>query len=282
MSLILIPYTRKVLREDEKQKQKLRVQAEIIEEKNKDITDSINYALKIQNTILPPLAQFYDVFSDFGLLYKPKDIIAGDFYYLEKIENYVYVAAADCTGHGVPGAMVSVICSNAMSYAINEKKLKSTNEILDQVREIVVEKFQFSPDGIKDGMDISLCRFDIETNELEYSGANSAIYIFNEGQIEKMLPDKQPIGQFDHGKPFTAQKKTLQKGSLVYLFTDGFADQFGGVKGKKLKYETFKSMLIEIDDTSLSDLMGELDKRFESWRGDFEQVDDVCVIGIRV
>ena len=283
LALVLLPYTRRILKQEEKQKRMLEEQAHIIAEKNRDITDSINYAQKIQNSILPALNDFAKAFNDFGILYKPKDIVAGDFYFMEREGDFVYIAAADCTGHGVPGAMVSVICSNALSFAINEKSLLNTDEILNVVREIVVDKFQGSPDGIKDGMDVSLCRFNVKTNELEYSGANNAIYILNEaGDLEELKPDKQPIGQFDHAKPFASHTRQLNKGDLIYMFSDGYADQFGGEKGKKMKYKPFKEFLLSIRDKSLDKQMIELDNKFEEWRQDFEQVDDVCVIGVRV
>src|SRR5690606_36472994 len=146
-------------------------------------------AQKIQSSILPALNDFAKIVGDFGVLFKPKDIVAGDFYFMERDGDNVYIAAADCTGHGVPGAMVSVICSNALSFAINDKGLKSTREILDVVREIVVDKFQGSPDGIKDGMDVSLVKFNIRTNELEYSGANNSIYILRGDELEELKPD---------------------------------------------------------------------------------------------
>jgi serine phosphatase RsbU (regulator of sigma subunit) len=282
MAFLLIPYTRRILRQEEEQKRILKEQSEIIEEKNRDITDSINYAQKIQNSILPALSDFSKVFADFGILYKPKDIVAGDFYFMERDSNYVYIAAADCTGHGVPGAMVSVICSNALSFAINEKGLNSTKEILDVVRDIVVDKFVGSPDGIKDGMDVSLCRFDIQTNELEYTGANNPVYVVSGDNLEVLKPDKQPVGHFDYAKPFESQILQLQKNDLVYMFSDGFADQFGGEKGKKLKYKPFKEMLIAIKDQPIDSQMRVLDNKFEEWKGDFEQVDDVCVIGVKI
>ncbi|MCB9222768.1 MAG: SpoIIE family protein phosphatase [Crocinitomicaceae bacterium] len=282
LALVLIPYTRKVLKEDELQKKKLEHQSEIIAEKNRDITDSINYALKIQNTILPPLDNFKSYFNDSFVLYKPKDIVAGDFFFLEKMEDYVYVAAADCTGHGVPGAMVSVICSNALSHAVHEKGLTTTSEILDAVRNEVVQKFKSSPDGIKDGMDVSICRLNLKDNTLQYTGANNPIYLMKKSEVEEISPDKQPVGQFAYAKPFTMHERKLDAGDVVYMFTDGFADQFGGEKGKKLKYKPFKEMLFNMRDHSLSEQMSALDKKFEDWKGDFEQVDDVCVIGFRV
>lgn len=282
LAFVLIPYTRKVLRQEEEQKRRLAIQSDMIEEKNRDITDSINYALKIQNSILPNLDEFVNDFADFGLLYKPKDIVAGDFYFLEKDQDNIYVAAADCTGHGVPGAMVSVICSNALSFAINERKLSKTNEILDAVREIVVDRFQGSTEGIKDGMDVSLCKIRLNGLKLEYSGANNPIYILRNNELLVLKPDKQPVGHFENAQPFGQQSEQLQKGDLIYLFTDGYADQFGGDRGKKLKYKPFREFLLSIQDLPLKQQMQKLDQHFENWKMDFEQVDDICIIGIRI
>lgn len=282
LAIILIPYTKRILKEDENQKRKLLSQAQVIQQKNRDITDSINYALKIQSSILPSQSKIGESFEDFGILYKPKDIVAGDFYFVETNGNDIYVAAADCTGHGVPGAMVSVICSNALSYSIHERKLVSTNEILDTVRDIVVEKFKGSPDGIKDGMDISLCRINHKNKELEYSGANNSVYIISNNQFIELKANRQPVGQFEHAVPFDAQSVDLNRVELLYLFTDGYADQFGGEKGKKLKYKTFKDYLIENKDLSMQEQMQQLSQKFDNWKKENDQVDDVCVLGIRI
>ena len=282
LALIMIPYTRKVLKEDERQKNKLRIQTEIIQEKNRDITDSINYALKIQNTILPSQSEFNKAFEDCFVLYKPKDIVAGDFYFLEQKGDNVFVACADCTGHGVPGAMVSVICSNALSFAIGEKGLTNTGKILDTVRDVVVEKFKSSPDGIKDGMDISLCRFNVKTREVQYSGANNSLYVLRGQELEIIKADKQPVGQFDHAKPFKYYDLSLNANDRVYLYTDGYADQFGGEKGKKLKYKAFKELIIENAQNPMNSQCEIIDDKFEKWKGDYEQIDDVCVIGVQL
>ena len=150
------------------------------------------------------------------------------------------------------------------------------------MREVLVDKFQASPDGIKDGMDISLCKFNLQKSSLQYSGANNPLYIINNGVMETLKADKQPVGQFDYAKPFTAEERTHVPGEVIYLFTDGFADQFGGEKGKKFKYKPFKELLLKIKEWEMDEQMHEIDSRFENWRGEFEQVDDVCIIGIKV
>ena len=283
MAFVLIPYSRKILREEELRKEQARIQAVIIKEKNRDITDSINYALKIQSAILPPLADFEKLLPESFVFFKPKDIVAGDFYFLEEFQEHIYVAVADCTGHGVPGAMVSVICSNALSYVVHDSNITDPGEILDAVTDIVIKKFQSSPDGIKDGMDICLCKIDVKNRRVEYAGANNALYIIkNDGEFNSIKPNKQPIGQFDHRTPFTTHHIELQKGDAIYLFTDGFADQFGGTNGKKLKYKPFKNELISSNHLGLSKQLTILDKFFDEWKGEYEQVDDVCVIGVRL
>ena len=193
------------------------------------------------------------------------------------------MAVADCTGHGVPGAMVSVICSNALSYVVQDSNITDPGKILDAVTDIVIEKFKSSPDGIKDGMDICLCKINVENRTVEYAGANNPLYIIRkDDDFESIKPNKQPIGQFSHRVPFVTTKLTLEPNDSIYLFTDGFADQFGGDNGKKLKYKPFKHELISANDRDLSDQVAILDVFFENWKGDYEQVDDVCVIGIRM
>jgi len=283
MAFVLIPYTRRILREEELRKEQARLQAAMIKEKNADITDSINYALKIQSAILPPLTDFENLLPESFVFFKPKDIVAGDFYFLEEFQGHVYVAVADCTGHGVPGAMVSVICSNALSYVVHDANITDPGKILDAVTDIVIKKFATSPDGIKDGMDVCLCKIDVKNRKVEYAGANNALYIIKSGgEFESIKPDKQPIGQFDFRKPFTTHHIQLEEKDSIYLFTDGFADQFGGSKGKKLKYKPFKNELISSNDQPLQNQSAILDKFFEEWKGDYEQVDDVCVIGVRL
>ena len=260
MALFLIPYSRKILKQEELRKEQARIQAAIIKEKNHDITDSINYALKIQNAILPSMSDFDRLIPECFVFYKPKDIVAGDFYFLEEFQGDVYVAVADCTGHGVPGAMVSVICSNALSYVVHDSQITEPGKILDAVTDIVIDKFQSSTDGIKDGMDICLCKINIEKRTVEYSGANNPLYLVSDGSLETIKPSKQPIGQFEYRVPFVTHKMTLKKGDILYLFTDGFADQFGGANGKKLKYKPFKSELMDAHEKPMHDQMIILDR----------------------
>jgi tetratricopeptide (TPR) repeat protein len=260
-------------------------QRHLVEEKNKEITDSINYAKRIQEAILPSRYSLVENLKNGFILFKPKDVVSGDFYWLEKYQEAVYFAAADCTGHGVPGAMVSVVCSNALSKGLLEEGISDTGQLLDRTRELVIERFAKSGEHVKDGMDISLCK--LQGNVLSWSGANNPLWIIRKSSNEsaellEIKPDKQPIGNYAEPKPFTTHHFELNPGDALYIFTDGFADQFGGPKGKKYMYKPFKELLINIHDKSMDEQKLILEKHFEDWKGGHEQVDDVCIIGVRI
>ncbi len=258
-----------------------------IEEKSKEITDSIIYAKRIQQAILPPLSLFKETLPNSFVLYLPKDVVAGDFYWLEKTEEAAYFAAADCTGHGVPGAMVSVVCNNALNRCVREYGLNSPGAILDKTRELVIQEFEKSEEEVRDGMDIALCM--LKGNTLTYAGAHNPLWILRKGsnEIDVIKANKQPIGSFDYPEPYIDHTITVNKGDRIYIFSDGFADQFGGESthgakngGKKLKAANFKKMLLSLSDQKMTDQSEILKKGFEDWKGDIEQIDDVCVIGL--
>jgi len=265
--------------------QKLEVenQKELIEEKQKEIVDSITYAKRLQQAILPPLKFVKEHIPENFILFKPKDIVAGDFYWMEYLDETIYIAAADCTGHGVPGAMVSVVCSNALNRTVKEFSIKEPGKILDKVRDLVIETFEKSESEVKDGMDISLCSIRSKGNkfELNWAGANNPLWIIREDQLLEWKPNKQSIGKTETPKPFTDHKIELQKGDSLYLFTDGYADQFGGVKGKKFKYKKLQELLISINKRSMKEQELILNENIEAWKGTLEQVDDILVIGIK-
>lgn len=273
--------------EIKKQKEEIVFQSEIIEEKNKDVTASINYAKRLQDAILPSTPTWKSILPDSFILYLPKDIVAGDFYFIEKVNDLIIVAAADCTGHGVPGAMVSVVCSNAMNRAVKEFKLTEPGKILDKVREMVIDTFSGSEQEVKDGMDISLAVINKKEKTMKWSGANNPLLIvrMDENNLPMVLEinaDKQPIGYAENLKPFTTQDVHLLPKDTIYLFTDGYADQFGGQKGKKFKYNNLKNLLLENANEELKIINQKLLTSFDEWKNDLEQVDDVCVIGIRL
>lgn len=261
---------------------KLAQQKILIETKNRDITDSIQYAKQIQSAILPSDEAIKKQFTDNFVFYKPKDIVAGDFYWMLELPHQILFAVADCTGHGVPGAMVSVVCHSALNRAVKEFNLSSPAKILDKATEIVIETFEKNDSNIKDGMDIALCSFNKEKDELEYAGANNSIYLIKNGELNEFKSDKQPVGKYVNSKPFTNKQIKLEKNDSIYLFTDGYSDQFGGPKGKKYKYKAFKELLISIHKKAMNEQKQLIYKSFIEWQGNLEQIDDICVVGIKV
>jgi len=272
----------------EEQNKKVIHQKEQLAEKNKEITDSINYAKHLQDAILPSMEEWKQQFPDSFIYYKPKDIIAGDFYFLEKTNGKLVFAAADCTGHGVPGAMVSVVCSNALNAAVKEFKLTDPGKILDKTRELVVQTFSKAGEQngytVRDGMDIALCVFDPQKYLLQFAGANNPLWIYEHktNSIKEIGGHKQPVGYDQLSEPFTTHEIELEKGDMIYVFSDGFADQFGGEFGKKFKYANLKALLLRGSTSPCQDIAASLEVTLKEWRGDIEQVDDVCVIGVRV
>lgn len=255
-------------------------QKEQLEVKNKEVMDSISYAKRIQNAILPTEKNWNKTVKDSFVLYLPKDVVAGDFYWLMERENDFLFAACDCTGHGVPGALVSVICNNALNRSVKEFELSKPSEILDKTREIVISEFEKSDEDIKDGMDVALCR--ITENTLEFSGAQNPLWVVRNNELIEIKGDKQPVGMFDSAMPFTNHSLMLEPADTIYIFTDGFVDQFGGPKGKKLKASNFKKLLLSLQNLSIPEQKEALNQAFENWKGEMEQLDDVCVIGLRV
>lgn len=282
MAVFVILYARKVLKAEEKQKALLQQQKQTIERKNANINDSINYALKIQSSLLPSVGAFSTLFDDFFILYRPKDIVSGDFYWMEEIGDDIYVAVADCTGHGVPGAMVSVICSNALNRVVKEMRKRNTGEILDHVTDVVTDYFSKGDHRMYDGMDIAFCRINKKTLVLEYSGANNPLYIVSNNDLQSLPSSRQPIGEYPNRKKFESTELQLKPGDQVYMFSDGYADQFGGPAGKKFRSQTFRELIKSSADLPMNEQRDLLDKRFNDWRDELDQVDDVCVVGIRI
>jgi len=274
--------TRKQKRIIEDQKEQVDHAFHQLEEKNVQILDSIKYAKRIQTAILPPESLVNNYLHNSFILYKPKDIVAGDFYWLEPQDDHVLFAAADCTGHGVPGAMVSVVCNNSLNRAIREYKEIDPGKILDITRELVIKEFEKSAEDVQDGMDIALCN--LKDNTLSYAGANNPLWIIRKGEdrIEEYKANKQPIGKYTRNDPYNSYQFELSQGDTFYIFSDGYIDQFGGPKGKKLKSAKFKKLLLSIQDKNMQEQHEFLDNYFKEWKGDLEQLDDVCVIGVRV
>ncbi|MFK8038943.1 MAG: PP2C family protein-serine/threonine phosphatase [Crocinitomicaceae bacterium] len=280
--LIFIKYTKKVLREEVQKKRELSEQKRIIEFKNKDIMDSMHYALKIQNKILPSDDDFKHNFRDSFIYYESKDIVAGDFYWMREIDGKIYIAVADCTGHGVPGAILSIICANILDNVVGQMKISDPADILNEVRSQVISYLTKGDFAMNDGMDIALCQVNFKSSELKYSGAYNPIYIVREGELMATKACKQPIGKFDYSKNFTSTTYKIIENDIIYLFTDGYADQFGGPNNKKFKYRNFRELLLSTSNMShLKNQKDKLSRTFTDWKGDNEQIDDVCVIGIK-
>ena len=266
--------------EIEVQKTEVEKQKFLVDSKNKEITDSINYAKRIQNAIIPPESLIKENLNDAFVIYKPKDVVAGDFYWMKKKDGYLLFAAADCTGHGVPGAMVSVVCNNALNRSVREYGLTEPGLILDITRNIVVREFEKSDKNVRDGMDIALCS--IKNNKLSYAGANIPLWIYRNGELLETKANKQPIGKFDHPLPYTTHTFDLVKGDTIYLLSDGYVDQFGGEHGKKFKVKALKDLLLSIQQMPMDKQKIFINDVFEKWKGNLDQVDDVCLIGVRV
>ena len=265
--------------------QQIEQQKKMVEERNHDITNSINYAKRIQDAILPARELKFKLFPDAFVMFLPKDIVSGDFYWFTEKNGKRIIAAIDCTGHGVPGAFMSLIGNTFLHEIINEKGVTNPSEILNQLRNKVISSLKQTDviDSTKDGMDMALLVFNDENNSVEYAGANNPLWVIRNGQCLEFKADKRPIGFFKGaGLPFTNHVMQLEKGDRLYLFSDGYADQFGGPRGKKFKYKQLEELLISLGHLPMLEQEKVLLDRFNAWKGDLEQVDDVCVIGIRV
>jgi ligand-binding sensor domain-containing protein/serine phosphatase RsbU (regulator of sigma subunit) len=253
-----------------------------LSESNKSITDSINYAKRIQSAVMPSRKIIMEHFDNFFILYKPKDIVAGDFYWLEAVDDLVLFAVCDCTGHGVPGAMVSVVCHNALNRAVREFGLRSPEKILDKTTEIVIESFSKSEVEIKDGMDISLCGYNAKTKTLSWAGANNPLWILKNSELLEIKPDKQPIAWSDHKHSFTNHEFPINPGDKIFIFSDGFADQFGGEKLKKLTRKRFRELILSIQDLPVHAQEKVLDAFITDYRKNLEQTDDILIMGVQL
>ncbi|CAN5916744.1 hypothetical protein BH11BAC7_BH11BAC7_27620 [soil metagenome] len=284
---LFVLYNRSQLRK--KTNVQLEKQNAIIAEKNKDITDSINYACRIQEAILPSPGILKKHFKDAFLFYRPRDIVSGDFWWCTEKNGKFLIAAADCTGHGVPGGFMSVMSAAFLSEIINEKGVTDPAEVLTLLRQKVISSLKQAHEQnadtseVKDGMDISIACFSASNSKIDLACANNPVWMIRNKEVTVFNPDKFPVG-IHHNElmPFTPKHDELQPGDMIYLFSDGYADQFGGAEGKKFKYRQLKDELIAISDLSCDEQGKILEQKFDEWRGNNEQVDDVLLIGIRV
>lgn len=266
------------------QKKKIEVQKNIVDEKQKEIVDSINYAKRIQYSLLANESLLIDNLNDHFVLFKPKDIVSGDFYWATEHDNKFYIAVCDSTGHGVPGAFMSILNIGFLSEAIKEKEISKPNEVFDYVRNRLINSI--SRENQQDGMDGILLCIDKTTKQITYAAANNAPILISENkdgsELLECQKDRMPIGKGERTSPFNLFNVTAKEGDTVYLYTDGYADQFGGPKGKKFKYKPLNELLLTINHLSLNDQQHTLDETFKGWKGGLEQVDDVLIIGIRI
>ena len=267
------------------QKEIISQQKEIVEEKQREISDSINYAKRIQTSFLANEMEFENFFEEYFVLFKPKDVVSGDFYWATAVDSKLYVAVADSTGHGIPGAFMSLLNISLLNEAVLSRNYTSTVDILNFVRNILI--LGLKPDekgqGGNDGMDCVLFSVDIKTLEMQFSGANNPLWIVRDNELIELKADKMPVGRSPKdAHSFTSQIFQLQKNDLIYAFTDGYADQFGGPKGKKFKYKQLEETILANLSKSLAEQNNILSSTLIDWKGTLEQVDDISILGFKI
>lgn len=265
---------------------KIEKQKEEIEEQKKHITDSIYYARRIQNAILPSFKLISSHLKDYFILYLPKDIVSGDFYWVHETDGLFMLAAVDCTGHGVPGAFMSIVGFNQLNQAVTVKKARSASTILDELNKGVITTLNENKTegSIKDGMDMALCILDLKSRKAEFAGANNPMYLIRNKKLIKYKADRFPIGAFEGSKPqlFVNHEINLEVNDCLYLFSDGYADQFGGPDDKKFMYKRFEELLFEVHTKPMATQKEILMTRFLEWKGNDDQIDDILVMGVRI
>ncbi len=259
-------------------------QKTLLEVRNKEILDSIHYAKRLQEAILPPLSAFHAIVPEGFVLYQSKDIVSGDFYWFGESDTKKIVVAADCTGHGVAGALMSMMGVSLLNQIIGAEKIDTPSKVLDMLDAALAKSMRKSGGNSHIGMDVAILAFNKDLSAVEYAGANRPLWIIRDGELITIGPDKSPIGGLSERKQseFTNQHVNISKGDALYIFTDGFADQFGGPDGKKLMRKNFKDHLINNRQLTMKEQGNSLHEYFENWRGSLEQVDDILVIGIKI
>jgi serine phosphatase RsbU (regulator of sigma subunit) len=271
--------------EIESQRDEIEAQRDLVFAQKKEITDSIGYAQRIQAAILPQPAYLKNILPEYFVWYKPRDIVSGDFYWIKELGSSIVVVAADCTGHGVPGAFMSMLGITLLNELFVDGDTSHPGEILGQLR-TKVKAMLVQEGGIrdqKDGMDMAIAVIDKEKKELQFAGAYNPLYLIRNGdQLSELKGDKQPIGIHWEENEFNNQIVELREKDTVYVFSDGFVDQYGGEQGKKFKTQKFKELLLSVQSESMEKQKQLIEEAFETWRGNREQIDDVCVVGIRI
>lgn len=267
-----------------RQKEEVERQGRKVVELYKNVTDSIRYAKRLQESILPPERRIRELLPESFVYYRPKDIVSGDFYWFDQVRDKVIFAAVDCTGHGVPGAFMSLVGYNGLNQAVKEHGITRPSEVLRDLNRIAYDTLHKDRDQflVRDGMDMALCALDRSRMVLEYAGANCPLYLVRQGELLAFAPDKMPVGGFELGNNgFTDHRIRLEPGDMVYVFSDGYPDQFGGERGKKYLYRRFRELLIRISGEPMDRQRELLNDELNNWRGPHDQVDDILVIGMR-
>jgi serine phosphatase RsbU (regulator of sigma subunit) len=268
----------------ESQKEVLAEQKDVIEKKNRDMEDSIQYAQRIQEAILPPIEEIREVVDEYFVLWRPRDIVSGDYYWSARRDDITIIVAADCTGHGVPGAFMSMLGIAFLNEIVNKEGITKPNEILNRLREqVMTQLHQTGEDGeSKDGMDVSLYVIDHKNMKLRFAGAYNPLYVIRDSEVIQLKADRMPIGYYIKLNPFTMEEMDLQKGDCLYNSSDGYPDQFGGPDERKFMTKRFKQLLIDIHQKPMAEQRTILDTTIDEWRGPIEQIDDIIVIGVRI
>ncbi|RLD84904.1 MAG: hypothetical protein DRJ07_04245, partial [Bacteroidetes bacterium] len=267
------------------QNEKLTVQRDQLSEQNNSINESILYAKRIQTAVLPRQVYIDEILPENFILFKPRDEVSGDFYWVKQISGFIVIAAADCTGHGVPGAILSMLGMSFLSEIAQKRKITEANKVLNELRKKIKQALrQTGKKGeADDGMDIALCVLDTKTNMLQYSGANNPLYLIQNGEFKEIKADRMPIGYYPNEKPtFTNHEIQLKDGDVFFLFSDGYMDQFGGEKGFKYKSSNFQQFLFEHHSRPMILQKELLEQELKNWMKGHEQTDDILVMGVRV
>lgn len=279
IAVVLKGYNRKL-----KDNEIILEQKALVEEKNQNITDSINYAKYIQQSMLPRKEFVKQLFPDSFVLYRPKDIVSGDFYWIAEKNNYRFFAACDCTGHGIPGAFMSMMGNVLLNEIVLVNGIVETDKIMERMRVQIIHSLQQK--GLigesKDGIDMVLCRYDKSKNELMFTGANNGLFLVRNGELKHFTGDKRPVGYFKGiNIQFTHSVLSLKKGDIIYFYSDGYADQFGGPKGRKMMLKRFRSHLLEVSAHPINQQQKMLEDTLDKWMGTEEQIDDILVLGFK-
>ena len=275
--------------EVEAQRDQLEIQRDLVVKQKDEIIDSISYAKKIQAAMMPPEQYFHEFLAEVFILFKPRDIVSGDFYWIKQVKQYTILAAADCTGHGVPGAFMSMLGMSYLNEIVHRREITQANQVLNEIRKQIRNSLRQygEAEESKDGIDMALCVIDEKNRTLQYSGANIPLYLIRDKngtpELTEIKADRMPLGYYQGKfKAFTNKEIELEFGDVIYLFSDGFVDQKGGKEGKKFLSKNFRELLLQIHDEPLREQKSILDKTITEWIGKNSQIDDILVMGFRV